>query len=1383
MTLGKIRQSSEIDWGEQPTLRDPNIIQDKIKKIIDNSQKLQLPLSMVEDNLDAIENEENVAEPTDVNLQKKKMNPIGLREQISRMDGLDWAKRMPFSIAEVTESGLLLLAANRLKKDKYETVAQLKQKIKEYEEIKQYAEPFYEEEKRLYRGLGLVNAGKNDEELTYKGLRTKELDKKIITDYLLEQQELVERGQTFGAKVFEGASYLPSWMIEFALTNGLAKIGNATAKEVGFKILRSYVKTKVGRAILKTAGWAGGAITRTSLGLQHRVAQEILTKRLEETKFRFGPNQELEIELPKEGWGATIARGWGSVVIEAASETAGGSISRGLNSVLGQIPVGGKIVNSVKNAWMKLSKNNTFAKFTELAFKKGGWNGIVGEIGEERLNTIMASVLSVEDYGAGEEAGWKERLVSGLKQDIENLPVELATLSLPAGIKYVGSQAESRIQRRRFKKELKSLVPKSKPIKFEDFTPRGRIKLPEIDAAEKKLRDSFEKDIINTTSTQETVTTMKNYLGIPYDRDLTLPEPVDSDIKFIDNLMKKHGIREPEGYDDFTKGDFVNIFKYLQMPEDIRHAHPEFDPVYRTQRGREVENAVLNTEFLNSLSPYYKLGVKEQKAVDKVLIEMEQNPEKWSKEITSEKKKFAVIKEGSKKASRTFDTAEEANKYIIEHPMVEYNIEERTIEESIRDKLDYEELEEKLSDRGFTDTAITAAVSVRRTLDNAIELLTAEMKESGVDKKEINKFRENILNYIPHKWYGKYRVVAKQDGETVFMSSTNRLNKKQEVRRVQDLYPDARVQVFKNYKASPSELNAVSPAAMRSVIDRVIDRSTVDEKTRVELQEAFEELRKSKGFGAHFIRRKNIPGWEEDLRRPIAEYFAGIAGFISKMHSMKGFAEGLSATRNKPNLNNYATEYINYVLTPHNEMQPLKRAAYSYYLWGNVKSASLNLTQNFILGWPILSKRTNMALPKLLIGMAKTGTGKLTQDEKDFLRSLEKTGYLVPQLSQEIAGYTGNPTMSRTRDKIRKVTDLFDVFRKMEEFNRRSMALSLYNSGITDIDEVADIVEEAHFHYGKGNRPVLARGKISPIMTFRSWGINYAQWLKNQAKEGNISSLGKSLGALALIGGIAGFPGWEIIRMFWNELFGEDPETSARAVLGESMGELIMRGAPTKIPVGEGISFTGSVGQADVIPTEIKDLPGVLSDIPSRYFRVSEDISAGNWTRALEDSVPEALSNPMAAYRLYKYGMHNRSGSQIIDLTSGEKVQLTPGEAIVKSLGYQPEKMSRQWRTWRAIQEMQEQELNRFQSWANRYILAGMTGDKEAGNEVINEIESFNNKMDRQGTPEKKLSVDRWKDFLRSRLKAANIPPKHLWPEIKKLLERRGEIPKRENSD
>jgi len=293
----------------------------------------------------------------------------------------------------------------------------------------------------------------------FQDVFTKERDLKLLGDYFIDLDEKQRRGYTFWGKFAKGISVLPTYMIEFMLTGGLATLGKTAAKEAAFRVLKSHVKTKAGRAALKAAGWTGGAISRASLGLPTRVAEKTATRQA---------MSALDL-AEKESWATSFAKGWGDEVIEAASETAGGAITKAvafpLKKIVGKTKLGTQLLGGIQKAWQKVTGGSS-GEFTKKLLEKGGYSNIIGEIGEERLGTVLRAITDVDDFGAGEDANVLERLEAGLKQDLENIGVEAAVLSVPTA---------ARVTAGTLSKEKKI----TEPVKKKYTEGPRKIKIPE----------------------------------------------------------------------------------------------------------------------------------------------------------------------------------------------------------------------------------------------------------------------------------------------------------------------------------------------------------------------------------------------------------------------------------------------------------------------------------------------------------------------------------------------------------------------------------------------------------------------------------------------------------------------------------------------------------------------------------------------------------------------------------------------------------------------------------------------------------------------------------------------------------------------------------------
>lgn len=252
----------------------------------------------------------------------------------------------------------------------------------------------------------------------------KQQDEKVISAYL----KYISTDKTVMNKIATGVSVLPTWAIEFWATGGLASLGDDAARKAGEKILGAYAKTTVGKMAMWSAQISAGGVTR-SAGLGHQVLEKMSQRQLDVV---LGLREE-------EGWAMSALVAWGDTVIEAASESAGEGLTTAGGVVLGKLPFGSKVVPALEKAWIAAT-GGTKGEFARKLFSKGGYSNILGEIGEERIGTILRAVTEVDDFGLGKDASMIDRLKTGLLQDIHNIGVEIGVLSVPMAGQFALSQ-------------------------------------------------------------------------------------------------------------------------------------------------------------------------------------------------------------------------------------------------------------------------------------------------------------------------------------------------------------------------------------------------------------------------------------------------------------------------------------------------------------------------------------------------------------------------------------------------------------------------------------------------------------------------------------------------------------------------------------------------------------------------------------------------------------------------------------------------------------------------------------------------------------------------------------------------------------------------------
>jgi hypothetical protein len=82
-----------------------------------------------------------------------------------------------------------------------------------------------------------------------------------------------------------------------------------------------------------------------------------------------------------------------------------------------------------------------------------------------------------------------------------------------------------------------------------------------------------------------------------------------------------------------------------------------------------------------------------------------------------------------------------------------------------------------------------------------------------------------------------------------------------------------------------------------------------------------------------------------------------------------------------------------------------------------------------------------------------------------------------------------------------------------------------------------------------------------------------------------------------------------------------------------------------------------------------------------------------------------------------------------LDWETGEQVHLSAREAVLKALGFLPEKMARGYDRDRLFRAVEGEKAVTKQQWVDRALLAGKSGDEQAIGEISREIAAYNESM------------------------------------------------------
>jgi hypothetical protein len=794
--------------------------------------------------------------------------------------------------------------------------------------------------------------------------------------------------------------------------------------------------------------------------------------------------------------------------------------------------------------------------------------------------------------------------------------------------------------------------------------------------------------------------------------------------------------------------DLWKLWGAFQLPHDRAIQFPQYAPLRDLQVERQRKFRIMVQALAEKSKPYFDLTDEERTAVDQLLVAIDQDQ--------------LLVAIGGGPGNGKLHAALQA---------------------------------------ALTEKQRAGAQAFRRSLDDIGELYVKQMEDLGVRQEWIDQFRGRIGNYIPHTWPthagGDWVVIVRDPATkaTLYKGQIGYLQRKTEMEVLRERYPEAEViGPIRATKTASETYQASTLPAVQSVLEHLFDRVnaqagqipgiTVEQKDAI--GQAVLDWWKAKGWGGHFIHREETPGWTGDLRRPFAQYLQGAAGSITKMEAALGFSRALGEIdpARTPNLFARAVADTQYWLGDDTDWGRLIPLIYATKLWARVSSAVGNLTQNLQLGWPVLSKNTTWPLARLLDAMADTATGRLTDAEKAYLARKEAEGFLDPKLALEISGRGGSAAVQALKTPLAKVGSALDFMGQAERFNRQSMYIACLRAGLADPaaeaggDPADDLVTEAHFEYGKGNRPAIARGLFKPLALFKTWNLNYLTWQKNQLEQGEYAALARSKLAQWLLVGLGGgaLTG-PLLYWLYPRVAGSNPEEDLEQYAGETATKILLRGVPSLANV----SLRGSLGMQDLVPLPepkqswpdafLKELGGVPEGLAADVGRAVQDLGSRNYERLLEDfpGTPQFIRSPLAAYRLSTEGATTRTGRSILDLDSGRQMKLTAVEAGLKALGFAPDRVVRETDRAQMLAALEALRGHTKQGWADRLYLALKTGNQDEIMDVGRDWQNYNADLLAHGEPGRLVP---WKDVLemtKTRAKPVNLPSPEMLPLVQQI--------------
>ena len=399
-------------------------------------------------------------------LDQEAKGPIGIRETLKHTDIIDVLEHIPvpFNPYQGAEKFSYLEAKKRLIENQYEKYAQAKYEM------------------TAIGGYTMVRpAIDKTQDLTFV---------KQFEDW---ENMVATRGVTWGQSVAHGILDMLPWVADIAISGGARK----SVTEIISKAIKSP-KLATGAALLANA----------------TVASAMQPSRFLETAAT------VKIADPDLSESEVYTKAIKRLYIENLSEMTGQFITRGALALGKRVPFTNKLIEKTGTAWRRI-----FNKSADDLLKKisttTGVNDLFGEVGEERVNTILQAIVDADDFGAGKDADPFERIWAGIKQDAAGLHIEIPVLIIPTAGRYVAAKALTRGVSEEIKitpdeaaqiisNATQQIDPKTTPEKQQEQL--ADAVLDEVTVT--KIRSRFPQRIIDQASLENVGEAIARHLGV-----------------------------------------------------------------------------------------------------------------------------------------------------------------------------------------------------------------------------------------------------------------------------------------------------------------------------------------------------------------------------------------------------------------------------------------------------------------------------------------------------------------------------------------------------------------------------------------------------------------------------------------------------------------------------------------------------------------------------------------------------------------------------------------------------------------------------------------------------------------------------------------------------
>lgn len=383
-------------------------------------------------------------------------------------------------------------------------------------------------------------------------------------------------------------------------------------------------------------------------------------------------------------------------------------------------------------------------------------------------------------------------------------------------------------------------------------------------------------------------------------------------------------------------------------------------------------------------------------------------------------------------------------------------------------------------------------------------------------------------------------------------------------------------------------------------------------------------------------------------------------------------------------------------------------------------------------------------------GKFMAGNRNFSKEEQQFLNDLIRSHYDNPQYTMDVMGNLQGSGSKLWNTAMRWGMTPFSLSERWNRGTTMLAAFRLARSQGKSYEEASKLAriasDKAHGIYGKATLPEIAQGttlvaRAAQMMySYAKFGHNYVQMLYDLGfRKQNLQAFAYALLSPVVLAGGASLPFKDNIVYTVNWILRflgikEDSEKwwwdQTRKYLGKEGEKLGRHGIIGYM--GADISSSLSINLG--IPDTYSKLAGPVGGVAEDLSNVKKYTQTGEYSKAAESVLPNAVTNLLRAYRERQEGVTSRQGRRLWD-ESGKPFIPTTGQALLRATGFRPSEQAmlqeRKFESQRVYDTFKEAHDNILE--AIRAYLISPVKNPEKMVRITRQIEKYNQQITSQG--------------------------------------------------